>query len=255
MSQRLDEVVAALSGVTRSQARSLIMEGRVKIDGEPASKAGQNVRVDAKVEITEPRRFVSRGGEKLEGALEAFSFDNRLARARYRRVDGRIHRSCAEPRTWSRLTLVRPARLALAQRSACDRRRAHEFSAHSKRRAGRAQTIVIDTSFISLRTILARAIDGWLRAGYHRVIKPQFEAGERWAAVAVRDPSVHRGVLRVRAGARSLAEPRRPGRVAVRTGRQREFLGDFLGGESVDDERMMGRPANGAAMKLALIES
>src|SRR5215469_1056322 len=72
---RLDEAVAARTGVTRSQARSLIMEGRVRVNGSPAVKAGQNVRDDAQIEIEEARRFVSRGGEKLDRALDLFSFD------------------------------------------------------------------------------------------------------------------------------------------------------------------------------------
>ena len=72
---RLDAAVADQAGITRSQARSLIMEGRVRVDGSVAAKAGQSVRSDASIEIEKPRRFVSRGGEKLERALEAFGID------------------------------------------------------------------------------------------------------------------------------------------------------------------------------------
>src|SRR5271163_4943468 len=73
--QRLDEAVVARTGVTRSQARSLIMEGRVRVGGEPAAKAGQRVRDDDEITVDAPRRFVSRGGEKLEAALDAFGID------------------------------------------------------------------------------------------------------------------------------------------------------------------------------------
>ena len=41
--RRLDEAVAERDGITRSQARSLIMEGRVRVDGVVATKAGQSV--------------------------------------------------------------------------------------------------------------------------------------------------------------------------------------------------------------------
>ncbi len=77
MKIRLDERVAETGGITRSQARSLIMEGRVSVDGVLASKAGQSVAPEARIEIERPRRFVSRGGEKLECALDAFAIDVR----------------------------------------------------------------------------------------------------------------------------------------------------------------------------------
>ena len=72
---RLDDAVAEKSGVTQAQARSLIMEGRVRVDGEVASKAGLTVRAEAAIDIEPPRRFVSRGGEKLEHALDCFGID------------------------------------------------------------------------------------------------------------------------------------------------------------------------------------
>ncbi|MGB6953037.1 MAG: SAM-dependent methyltransferase, partial [Candidatus Cybelea sp.] len=72
---RLDDAVAEQAGITRSQARSLIMEGRVTVDGVVATKAGQSVATASRIEIERPRRFVSRGGEKLEHALGAFGID------------------------------------------------------------------------------------------------------------------------------------------------------------------------------------
>ncbi|MBV8118171.1 MAG: TlyA family rRNA (cytidine-2'-O)-methyltransferase, partial [Candidatus Eremiobacteraeota bacterium] len=63
---RLDAAVAEQTGMTRSQARSLILEGRVRIDGIVATKAGQSAKSSASIEVERPRRFVSRGGEKLE---------------------------------------------------------------------------------------------------------------------------------------------------------------------------------------------
>src|SRR5579863_1196215 len=75
MTERLDTLVAGREGITRSQARSLIMEGRVRVNGAPATKPGANVRDDATIEIERPRPFVSRGGEKLDHALEVFGVD------------------------------------------------------------------------------------------------------------------------------------------------------------------------------------
>src|ERR1700736_4555346 len=76
---RLDAAVAEKLGITRSQARSLIMEGRVRLRGTPALKAGHNVSADAAIDVERPRRYVSRGGEKLEAALEEFQLDVRGA--------------------------------------------------------------------------------------------------------------------------------------------------------------------------------
>ncbi|MBD5655276.1 MAG: hypothetical protein IAI50_08840 [Candidatus Eremiobacteraeota bacterium] len=42
-SQRLDEAVAERTGVTRSRARSLIIAGRVRVDGNPSTKPGAQV--------------------------------------------------------------------------------------------------------------------------------------------------------------------------------------------------------------------
>ena len=56
---------------SRAQAQALVLAGRVP----GYSKAGQQVDDDAEVSVTEPPRFVSRGGEKLAHALEAFGVD------------------------------------------------------------------------------------------------------------------------------------------------------------------------------------
>jgi 23S rRNA (cytidine1920-2'-O)/16S rRNA (cytidine1409-2'-O)-methyltransferase len=55
---------------TREKAQALIMSGLVLVDGKTADKPGQRIKEKAKVEIKEPFRYVSRGGYKLEHALE-----------------------------------------------------------------------------------------------------------------------------------------------------------------------------------------
>src|ERR1700687_1043928 len=72
---RLDEAVAAQTGLTRAQARGLILAGRVRVDGEPRTKPGATVPAGATVAVARPAPYVSRGGEKLEAALDAFAFD------------------------------------------------------------------------------------------------------------------------------------------------------------------------------------
>jgi 23S rRNA (cytidine1920-2'-O)/16S rRNA (cytidine1409-2'-O)-methyltransferase len=60
---------------SREQAKRLIMAGEVLVGGEPISKPGWLVRADAELVVKQPPRFVSRGGLKLEGALEHFGID------------------------------------------------------------------------------------------------------------------------------------------------------------------------------------
>lgn len=60
---------------SREQAKRLIMAGEVMLGDEVMSKPGWLVRPDAQLRVKTPPRFVSRGGLKLEGALEHFGID------------------------------------------------------------------------------------------------------------------------------------------------------------------------------------
>ena len=61
--------------MTRSHARSLILAGRVRVDGRPATKAGASVGRTAAIDVERPAAFVSRGGEKLDAALGDLGID------------------------------------------------------------------------------------------------------------------------------------------------------------------------------------
>ena len=69
--ERLDErLVREGLAPTRSQAQALILAGRVLVDDAPADKAGRAVPLSATVRLRgATRRYVSRGGDKLAGAL------------------------------------------------------------------------------------------------------------------------------------------------------------------------------------------
>jgi 23S rRNA (cytidine1920-2'-O)/16S rRNA (cytidine1409-2'-O)-methyltransferase len=212
-SRRLDDVVAAQADLTRSQARALILAGRVSVDGEPRTKAGAHVRLGAEVVIDTPARYVSRGGEKLEGALAAFGFDPSglevldigastggftdavLAHGARSVValDVGYGQLAWKLRQDPRVTVIERTNFRLLKDDA--------FPAGF-------DLIVIDASFISLRTIVARAV-AFLRPGGTIValVKPQFEAGrERLGdGGVVRDPAVHSAILReVRAALEAL---------------------------------------------------
>ena len=57
---------------SRTRAQALVLEGKVRVAGQVETKASRQVEADVPVEVEAPPRFVSRGGEKLEGAFEKF---------------------------------------------------------------------------------------------------------------------------------------------------------------------------------------
>jgi len=204
MATRLDAAVAEQLGVTRSQARSLIMEGRVRVNGTPATKPGTNVRDGATVEIERPRRFVSRGGEKLDAALSAFAIDLAGVRALDIGASTGGFTDCLLQRGVDHVVAVdvgygqldwklrNDPRVTVMERTNFRHLAPETFSE-------KFDLIVVDTSFISLRTIVARAVDELSDGGsVVALVKPQFEAGRERLGTGgvVRDPEVHRAVLR-----------------------------------------------------------
>jgi 23S rRNA (cytidine1920-2'-O)/16S rRNA (cytidine1409-2'-O)-methyltransferase len=189
---RLDEAVAERAGITRSQARSLIMEGRVRVDGSVAAKAGQAVRAQASIEIERPRRFVSRGGEKLEHALASFGIDVAGKTALDVGASTGGFTDCLLQGGAAHVTAVDVGYGQLDWKLRNDPRVTVIERTNFRLMADDAfpdgfDAIVIDASFISLRTILARA-NAYLRPDGTIValVKPQFEAGrERIVATAV----------------------------------------------------------------------
>ncbi len=202
--ERLDAAVAAQLGVTRSQARGLILAGRVRVDGRPAAKAGAMLRDGAQLEIQALPEFVSRGGEKLAGALHAFGmtcngynvldvgastggFTDAVLAAGATHVtalDVGYGQLAWKLRTDPRVTVIERTNFRTLSDDAFP---------------DRFDLIVIDASFISVRTILARAA-AYIRPGGAIValVKPQFEAGREriGGGGVVRDPAVHRAILR-----------------------------------------------------------
>ena len=57
---------------SRTRAQALVMEGKVRVAGQVERKPSKTVDEDAAIDVESPPRFVSRGGEKLEGAFAAF---------------------------------------------------------------------------------------------------------------------------------------------------------------------------------------
>ena len=200
---RLDAAVAERTGITRSQARSLIIEGRVRVGGAVASKVGQSVAADAEIVVERPRRFVSRGGEKLEHALDALRLDVRGALSLDVGASTGGFTDCLLQRGAAMVTAVDVGYGQLDWRLRNDPRvrvleRTNFRLLADDAFPGGFDVIVADASFISVRTILARAVAYLRDAGaIVALVKPQFEAGRKLVGSGgvVRDRATHRAVL------------------------------------------------------------
>ena len=74
MKLRLDQLLVDRGlAESRNKAQALILAGEVTVNGQKAGKAGQTVDVESRIALLAPPRFVSRGGAKLEAALEHFA--------------------------------------------------------------------------------------------------------------------------------------------------------------------------------------
>ena len=202
--RRLDAIVAETTGLTRSQARGLILAGKVRVDDAPATKPGANVRDGAHVVVEESPRYVSRGGEKLEGALHAFDLDPAgldvldVGASTGGFTDALLQRGARH------VTALDVGYGQIAWKLRGDPRVSVIERTNFRTLPDNAfpeafDLIVVDASFISLRTIVARAV-AYLRenGAIVALVKPQFEAGRErlGGGGVVRNPAVHEAVLR-----------------------------------------------------------
>jgi 23S rRNA (cytidine1920-2'-O)/16S rRNA (cytidine1409-2'-O)-methyltransferase len=203
MAERLDSAVAGRAGMTRSQARSLIMEGRVRVDGVVVTKPGHSIKSSAAIVVEMPRRFVSRGGEKLERALDTFRLDVGGAAALDVGASTGGFTDCLLQRGAASVVAVDVGYGQLAWKlrndpRVCVMERTNFRLLGDDAFPGGFDVITIDTSFISTLTILERA-RRYLRFGGSVIalVKPQFEAGRTrlGGGGVVRDPCVHRAIL------------------------------------------------------------
>lgn len=205
--ERLD-VLLVIRGLapSRERARAVIMAGEVRVDGRKVDKAGTTVPEESAIELSgtgDELRFASRGGLKLERALNAFALDpagcvcldvgastGGFSDVLLRRDAKRIY-AIDVGRGQLAWTLRQDPRVVVMDRTNIR---------YVESLPEPADCAVIDVSFISLRLVLppvARLLKpaAWIVA----LVKPQFEAGRaevsRGGGV-VSDPAVHRRVLR-----------------------------------------------------------
>lgn len=182
------------------------MAGEVRVAGQLAPKAGTLVAADAAIELAasaSETRFVSRGGLKLERALDAFHLDPTgaicmdVGASTGGFTDLLLQRGAIRvyavdvghgQLAW---TLRNDPRVTVMERTNIR---------HLEALPELVDCAVIDVSFISLRLVLPRVFtllkpEGWVVA----LVKPQFEAGRAEAdrgGGIIREPAVHRRVLR-----------------------------------------------------------
>jgi 23S rRNA (cytidine1920-2'-O)/16S rRNA (cytidine1409-2'-O)-methyltransferase len=183
---------------SRARAQAAIGAGLVSVDGVLLRKPSESVAPGALIEARAAHPWASRGGVKLEAALDAFGLDPRGRDCLDIGASTGGFTDVLLARGARRVTAVDVGHGQLAPRLRADKR----VIAHEGRDArdlaadlleAPPTAIVCDVSFISLRLVLPRvlplaAAGAWLVA----LIKPQFEAGRaNMVKGAVKDPAVH----------------------------------------------------------------
>jgi 23S rRNA (cytidine1920-2'-O)/16S rRNA (cytidine1409-2'-O)-methyltransferase len=186
---------------SRAKAQAAIAAGRVTADDVPVRRASDEIARDAVLRAEPAHPWVSRGGVKLEHALDRFGFDPR----------GRVCLDVgASTGGFTEVLVARGARLVYAVDVGRDqlhpslkaRPEVIAFEDTDIRSLDPARlpeppdVITIDVSFISLKLVLPAAL-ALTRppAQLIALIKPQFEAGRRHLKKGiVRDPAVQAGV-------------------------------------------------------------
>jgi 23S rRNA (cytidine1920-2'-O)/16S rRNA (cytidine1409-2'-O)-methyltransferase len=203
--RRLDaELVRRGLAPSRTEAHAAVAAKRVLVNGAVAEKAARLVAPGDALTISgPPPRFVGRGGEKLDAALEEFGIDVRgrrvldvgastggftdalLARGAREVVALDVGHGQLHPRlrTDERVTVLERTNIRAASRATI---------------GGPVDAVVVDVSFISLRLVIPTLV-ALCHPGSPMVllVKPQFEAGRAEADRSqgvITDPEIHRRV-------------------------------------------------------------
>jgi len=182
----------------REKAQALVMAGQVSVDERPAPKPGTLVDEHSPLAVAEGRRFVGRGGVKLEHALKAFGLDvSGLVAADIGASTGGFT-DCLLQRGAARVYAIDVGKGQLDYGLRNDPR-VDVWEGVNARELGPltepVDIITIDVSFISLRLVLPNVF-GMFLLGLGDVVvllKPQFEArkGEVPRGGVIRDPQLH----------------------------------------------------------------
>ncbi|MEP7216383.1 MAG: TlyA family RNA methyltransferase [Anaerolineaceae bacterium] len=184
---------------SREAAQRLIMAGRARVGTVTLVKAATMLPAEASIVVTEQERFVSRGGLKLDAALDAFHLNVRGLACMDLGASTGGFTDCLLQRGAATVLAVDVGRAQLHSKLRDDPRVTllEGTNARDLPEVGPIAFFVADLSFISLRKVLP-AVAGRLTAATPGVVllKPQFEAGP--AAVprggVIKDARIHQRV-------------------------------------------------------------
>jgi 23S rRNA (cytidine1920-2'-O)/16S rRNA (cytidine1409-2'-O)-methyltransferase len=237
---------------SRTRAQALIRTGRVLVDDRPVEKPGQRVAAEAALRVRgETRRFVSRGGEKLAGALEDLGIDPRGASCLDLGASTGGFTDCWLQHGAARVVAVDVGYGQLDWRLREDPRvvvveRTNARFLRPEQAPGPFAWVSIDASFISATKLLPRLPEVAPGAEVLVLVKPQFEvgAGRVGRGGVVRDEALRQeAVDAVAAAARALGyreRGRADSRLPGPKGNREVFLWLAPGGEApagADGER------------------
>ena len=204
---RADELLLKLGlAPSRSIAQALILAGKVRSGPDAVvNKSSQSFPEDAILTVDQPPRFVSRGGEKLEGALDYFKISVAGLHGLDVGASTGGFTDCLLQRGAVSMTCVDVGTAQLHQKLRTDTR----ITNFEKCNARELPTmklplelygiVVMDLSFISLNLVLPVAWQRVAPGGYLvALIKPQFEATKAEANKGkgiIKDPAIHARVV------------------------------------------------------------
>lgn len=189
---------------SRQKAQAVIMAGQVYVGGQKVDKAGTAIEETAEIEVRgKTLAYVSRGGLKLEKAMQSFSVDLNGAICADIGASTGGFTDCMLQSGASKVYAVDVGYGQLAwslrsdERVVCMERTNARYLTHEQI-SDELDFASIDVSFISLKLILP-AVRGLLKGNgtVACLVKPQFEAGKDKVGKkgVVRDPAVHLEVL------------------------------------------------------------
>jgi len=187
---------------SREKARAVIMAGEVMVNGVMIDKPGTKVHESDDLILKAKPRYVSRGGEKLEGALRDFAYDptGRICADVGASTGG--FTDCLLQHGATKVYAIDVGYGILDHRLRNDKRVVvieRTNARYLEKLAEQVSLVVIDASFISLKLLLP-TIKGWMlpQADLIMLIKPQFEAGKKDVGKGgvVKNTGVHERVIR-----------------------------------------------------------
>jgi len=185
MKERLDKVIKQRRLIrSRSRAQRMIEAGRVKVNGQIVNRPGHPIDSEAEIEIVGYEAYVSRGGEKLEAALERFRIDPKGRSCLDVGASTGGFTDCLLQHGAAKVHAIDVGHDQLHPKLRSDPRVVVREGLNARYLERKdigepVDLIVVDVSFIPLRLILPPLVDILAPGGDLVVlVKPQFEVGK-----------------------------------------------------------------------------